>query len=1299
MINTTRCAAWTRLLCAMMLTVLALTGLRPAAADTWVSNGKNADGRALNATWFASATAGWAVGNDGAIRKTTNGGTTWTTQTSGTTNALTSVWGSDTNTLWAVGTSGIILKTTNGGTSWTAQTSGTMQVLRSVWGSDADTLWTVGDGGTIRKTTDGGTSWTAQTSGTSSSLRSVWGIDADTAWTMGNSGTILKTTDGGTNWTAQTSGTTETLQSVWGSDAGTLWAVGARGTILKTTDGGTSWTTQTSNTTQTLQSVRGSDANTVWAVGFNGTILKTTDGGTNWTFQNSGTANSLNSVWGSDAGTLWAVGGSGTILKTTNGGANWTIQTSNTNQTLNSVWGSDANTVWTVGNVGTIRKTTDGGTSWTPQISGTSNALFGIWGSDASTVWAVGDVGTILNTANGGISWTTQTSGTSQLLLSVWGSDADTVWAVGPVGTILKTTDGGANWTAQNSGTNQNLHSVWGSDAGTLWAVGGNGTILKTTDGGTNWTPQTSSTSQTLLSVWGSGAGTLWAVGTGGTIRKTTDGGANWAAQTSGTNQTLFSVWGSDAGTLWAVGQFGTIRKTTDGGANWTADTSNTTQDRRGVWGSDATHVFAVGALGLIQTNVPPPPPTITGFTPTRGPVGTTVTITGTNFIGATDVSFNGTAAVNPTITDTQIPATVPSGATTGAITVTAPNGTATTTGLATPLFTVFDALIVTTTADTVDANDGLISLREAIDYANTNPGSDLIRFNMPVGERVGNLWTIQPTTQLTLTDPGTQILGSTQSGFVKRNPVVVLDGALAPAGTSGVLITTSNCYVSSLKITGFTGGDPAANGIRVTGAGSVNNTFWGNLISGNAGIAIDLGGDGASANDGGDSDSGANNLQNSPVITAVERSGGNVIISASVTSKPSTSYSFEFFSAAAAGPGGRGVSEVFLGGQSAVSNGSGVANVSLTVPYDAARTFFSATCTDMTTVLGNTSEFSDAAQPAVTPDTTAPTVTIASPVRNSTAVPSAITGTASDDRGVQRVLVTLRRGKDGYYWNGTAFVSSSFYLSTNYTGATTSNWSVTNTLPTAGQLSEDTFLVAAYATDRAGNNSSTVTSFFTLYIAPTVDVTTPAHNSTVSTLPNISGTASDSSGVQSVQVSLMRSSDSKYWSGSGWGAAQVFLPTNYTAGVTSGNWSITGTLPSGGELSHQRYYLRPRATDIYGFATTGKTSFVYFPPPPVTSPIYASAISTFNPNAFVSTIRLTFTGELAASSTDTARYQFLVNGIAKPIDSATLPNSITVVLGVTPRSYVAGDALVVKYDLLDTQGRAVKGQISMTAP
>ena len=55
-------------------------------------------------------------------------------------------------------------------------------------------------------------------------------------------------------------------------------------------------------------------------------------------------------------------------------------------------------------------------------------------------------------------------------------------------------------------------------------------------------------------------------------------------------------------------------------------------------------------------------PPSITGFTPASGPVGTSVTINGTNFAGATLVTFGGVSADFTVNSATTIQATVPGG-------------------------------------------------------------------------------------------------------------------------------------------------------------------------------------------------------------------------------------------------------------------------------------------------------------------------------------------------------------------------------------------------------------------------------------------------------------------------------------------------------------------------------------------------------------------------------------------------------------------------------------------------------------
>jgi uncharacterized repeat protein (TIGR03803 family) len=73
--------------------------------------------------------------------------------------------------------------------------------------------------------------------------------------------------------------------------------------------------------------------------------------------------------------------------------------------------------------------------------------------------------------------------------------------------------------------------------------------------------------------------------------------------------------------------------------------------------------------------------PAIKSFTPTSGPVGTSVTITGTSFTGATRVAFGGIVSTSFTVnSDTNLTAVVPTGALTGKITITTPGGTATST-------------------------------------------------------------------------------------------------------------------------------------------------------------------------------------------------------------------------------------------------------------------------------------------------------------------------------------------------------------------------------------------------------------------------------------------------------------------------------------------------------------------------------------------------------------------------------------------------------------------------------------------
>ena len=167
----------------------------------------------------------YAVGDAGTIIRRLNASnlttpTQWEIQTSGTTanlNAISMVvfaTGFGSTAGYVVGDNGTILKTTNGGAEWVAQTSGTTAKLNGVYAVTALAAYAVGDGGTILKTTDGGTTWTALTSGTTANLRSVYFRDIQTGWVVGDGGVTLRTLNGGNTWSVITGTGTANLTGV-----------------------------------------------------------------------------------------------------------------------------------------------------------------------------------------------------------------------------------------------------------------------------------------------------------------------------------------------------------------------------------------------------------------------------------------------------------------------------------------------------------------------------------------------------------------------------------------------------------------------------------------------------------------------------------------------------------------------------------------------------------------------------------------------------------------------------------------------------------------------------------------------------------------------------------------------------------------------------------------------------------------------------------------------------------------------------------------------------------------------------
>jgi hypothetical protein len=137
---------------------------------------------------------------------------------------------------------------------------------------------------------------------------------------------------------------------------------------------------------------------------------------------------------------------------------------------------------------------------------------------------------------------------------------------------------------------------------------------------------------------------------------------------------------------------------------------------------------------------------------------------------------------------------------------------------------------------------------------------------------------------------------------------------------------------------------------------GSADDRVSGNSIHDNGGLGIDLIGDGVTANDAGDGDSGPNNLQNFPVLAAATSNGVSTGVRGSLNSSPGTVFTIEFFASPVCDGSGNGEGQTFLGATAVTTDGSGNAVIDVSLPASSFGQVLTATATDPT---GNTSEFS----------------------------------------------------------------------------------------------------------------------------------------------------------------------------------------------------------------------------------------------------------------------------------------------------------------------------------------------------
>jgi hypothetical protein len=209
-----------------------------------------------------------------------------------------------------------------------------------------------------------------------------------------------------------------------------------------------------------------------------------------------------------------------------------------------------------------------------------------------------------------------------------------------------------------------------------------------------------------------------------------------------------------------------------------------------------------------------------------------------------------------------------------------------------------------------------------------------------------------------------------TSTNTVKANLI-----GLNATATAGIGNAFSGVALFNGAKSNTIGGPGAGNTIAFNGTGgffagidvydntTFGNDFNANSIYSNVNLGINLnrndGAFGVTANDAGDADSGPNQLQNYPVLTAAHSSA---VIQGSLNSVANKPYRIDFFSSPAADPSGFGEGQTWIGAVNVTTDGSGNAAFNQDFPGSlTVGSVVTATATGTGSGGSGTSEFSAA--------------------------------------------------------------------------------------------------------------------------------------------------------------------------------------------------------------------------------------------------------------------------------------------------------------------------------------------------